>query len=68
MTVRVVPLGSPEASQVPVVGTMAERVGLVRRLSAMLWAATGRPLPSYTRATMPIMFRGLRDPAAGPEQ
>ena len=50
MTVRVVSLRSREASEARVGGTAAERAALVAELSERLWAVTGRPLPTYTRA------------------
>jgi hypothetical protein len=56
MTVRVVPLRSPEAGEARVGGTAAERLELVARLSESSWALTRRPLPSYSRATMPIVI------------
>lgn len=59
MTVRIVPLDSPEASDSRVGGTAAERVALVTVLSQELWVLTRRPLPVYTRATMPIVVRSL---------
>ncbi len=54
MTVRVVPLRSPEAGDGRVGGTPSERVSLVSVLSADLWARTQQPLPSYERAAMPV--------------
>jgi hypothetical protein len=54
MTVRVMPLASPEAGDSRVGGTPSERVALVRTLSAAMWARTQRPLPTYQRATMPV--------------
>ena len=64
MTARIVPLHSREAGDARVGGTVAERIALVAELSEMLWARTGRPLPSYTRATMPVVMttRGPRAP------
>lgn len=59
MTVRVVSLHSREAGESLVGGTAAERVALVVELSAMLWARTCRPLPTYTRATMPVVLTSL---------
>ena len=59
MTVRVVPLNSPEAGEARVGGTAADRLALVARLSESSWARTRRPLPSYTRATMPIVIMAL---------
>jgi len=57
--VRVVPLHSPEASDSRAGGTAAERVALVAELSEMLWTRAGKPLPAYTRATMPIVVTTL---------
>jgi hypothetical protein len=34
--------------------TAEERIAMVAELSARMWELTGRPLPSYTRATMPV--------------
>jgi hypothetical protein len=59
MTVRIVSLHSPEASDSRVGGTVAERVALVASLSEQLWKLTRRPLPVYTRATMPIVLSSL---------
>ena len=61
MTGRVVPLRSREAGDARVAGTPAERIALVAKLSREAWALTGRPLPSYTRATMPVRFITLRE-------
>ncbi len=63
MTVRVVPLHSPEAGDSRVGGTVAERVALVGTLSEALWARTHRPLPTYTRATMPVVLTPLHAPS-----
>ncbi len=63
MTARIVPLNSREAGEARVAGTIAERIALVAELSEMMWARTGRPLPSYTRATMPVVIRKLGDQA-----
>ena len=60
MTARVVPLGAPEASQATVDGTAQERLALVIALSEAMWALTGRPLPAYTRATMPLVVTSLK--------
>jgi hypothetical protein len=61
MTVRVVPLRSDDAGDGRVGGTMAERLALVRVLSERAWALTKRPLPSYTRATMPVRVTTLAE-------
>ena len=60
MTVRLVPLRSAEGADSRVVGTAAERVALVGRLSEDAWKRTGRPLPTYTRATIPVKMTALR--------
>ena len=62
MTVRIVPLSSREAGEVRVGGTAAERVAIVARLSELLWAHTRQPLPTYTRATMPVAIVPLGAP------
>jgi hypothetical protein len=59
MTVRVVPRGSAESGEARVEGTVAERLELVARLSEDSWARTRRSLPTYTRATMPVVITPL---------
>lgn len=34
-------------------GTPAERIAMVWRITQDVWASSGQPLPSYTRANMP---------------
>ena len=55
MTIRVVPLSSPEAGDPRTGGTLVERLAAVTALTAEAWRLSGRPLPRYTRATMPIV-------------
>jgi hypothetical protein len=64
MTARVVPLSSPEASDARMGGTQADRLAAVVALTAEAWRLAGRPLPSYTRATMPVVVATLRDHAS----
>ena len=59
MTVRVVPLRSKDAGDARVAGTADERLVLVTELSRRAWELTGRPFPSYTRATMPVRVTTL---------
>ena len=54
MTVRRVPQGSPEAGDARVEGAIDDRLALVGVLSLSAWANSGRPLPVYRRADMPI--------------
>ena len=61
MTVRSVPLRSPETGESRVGGTAAERLAIVAQLSEMMWTRTRRALPNYTRATMPVVITTLRD-------
>jgi hypothetical protein len=61
LPVRIVPLSSDEAEDSYVAGTIDERLALVARLSRRAWAATGRPMPSYTRATIPVVITRLGD-------
>lgn len=59
--VRIVPLQSAEASDAYVEGTIDERLALVALLSRRAWAATGRPYPRYTRATIPVVMSRVAD-------
>jgi hypothetical protein len=59
MTVRVVPLKSRESGDGHVGGTAAERVILVGTLSEVSWARTHRPVPTYTRKTIPVAVTPL---------
>jgi hypothetical protein len=59
--VRIVPLSSHEAADAFVDGSIDERLALLARLSRRAWDATGRPYPSYTRATMPVVITRLVD-------
>jgi len=61
MTARVVPLRSDEASDARVAGTAAERLALLAELSRRMWTLTQRPLPSYTRSTMPLKLSTLAE-------
>jgi len=61
MTARVVPLRSDEAGDGRVGGTVAERLALVGELSRRMWALTKRPMPSYTRETMPVKLTTLAE-------
>jgi hypothetical protein len=61
MTARVVPLASDEAGDARVGGTVAERLALLAELSRQMWALTKRPIPSYTRKTMPVRVTTLDD-------
>jgi hypothetical protein len=55
MPARIVPLTSREAGEARVGGTAAERLALVAELSDRAWKLSGRALPTYTRATMPVV-------------
>lgn len=59
MTARVVPLASPEAGDSRMGGTLDERLGAVVALTAEAWRLSGRALPTYTRATMPVALARL---------
>jgi hypothetical protein len=61
MTARVVPLRSDDASDARVAGTAAERLALLAELSRRMWSLTQRPVPSYTRATMPVKVTTLAE-------
>jgi hypothetical protein len=59
MTGRIVPLRSDEASDARVGATPGERLALLRELSQRMWALTRRPLPSYSRSTIPVKLTTL---------
>jgi hypothetical protein len=59
MTARIVPLASNEANDARVGGTVDERLALLAELSRRAWASTGKPIPSYTRKTMPVRITTL---------
>lgn len=59
--VRIVPLASNEAEDAYVEGSIDERLALLARLSRRAWAATGRPIPSYPRAAIPVVITRLMD-------
>jgi hypothetical protein len=61
MTGRVVPLTSDAAADGRVGGTIEERLALVSVLSWRAWALTKRPLPTYTRRTIPVKLTTLAD-------
>lgn len=52
--VRIFPLGEEPLDDTLDTMTPSERVALVWELTARMWELSGNPLPSYTRATMPV--------------
>lgn len=42
-------------------GTVEERLAAVAELTLEAWRLSGRPLPTYSRATMPIVVATLKD-------
>jgi hypothetical protein len=64
MTARVVPLRSREAADARAGGSLEERLAAVDALTEEAWRLSGRSLPHYTRATMPIALGTLGDHAA----
>ena len=63
MTIRIVGLSSPEASDPRMGGTVESRLQAVAELTAEAWRLAGRSFPIYTRATMPIARGTLTDHA-----
>lgn len=59
MTYRVVALASAAASDTRLGPTVHERVEMVAALSRAAWTASGRLLPSYARADMPLRLSTL---------
>ncbi len=64
MTARVLPLTDRRVADASVEADGGTRQALVYHLSVAAWQQTGRPMPSYTRATMPAV-RFVRESAAG---
>ena len=63
MTARIVPLGSDEVGDARMGGTVTQRVAAVAELTAQAWKLAGRPLPTCTRATIPVVTGTLKDHA-----
>lgn len=59
MSGRVVPLASTEAGDSRMTGTVAQRLDVVAQLTSLGWTLTKKPLPSYTRRTMPVIVTTL---------
>lgn len=68
MTARVVPLRSAEAADPRMGGTVDERVAAVAVLTMEAWRLAGRPLPVYSRATIPVTVSTLKDHADANER
>ena len=65
MTVRIVGLGSAEAGDSNMGGTIAVRVAAVGELTDLAWRLAKRPFPSYTRRNIPFRWTTLRDQEDG---
>ena len=52
--VQVYPLADQPGDDLSEATTAEERIEMVWELTARMWELTGRPRPSYTRATMPV--------------
>ena len=52
--VRIFRLGEEPGDDLSASTTAAERIEMVWLLSARCWELTSRPLPDYTRATIPV--------------
>lgn len=46
-------------------GTAEERLAAVAELTVEAWRLSGRPLPSYTRAAMPVVLTSLKEQGTG---
>ena len=57
---RVLPLGDSQTDSLADSTTAEERIEMVAVLSARMWELTGRSVPQYSRAKMPI--RVIRRP------
>ncbi len=68
MSYRVVRLDSAEARRSPAGASDAERSEMMMPLAIAAWVGSGRALPSYTRADMPIHLATLADQGARDEK
>ncbi len=59
MPVRMFRLGEEPGDDLSAETTADERLAMVAELSARMWALTGKPVPVYSRAEMPVRVRKL---------
>jgi hypothetical protein len=52
--IRVYRLGEEPGDDLSAVTTPEQRLAMVAELSRRMWSLTGRPVPSYSRAGMPV--------------
>lgn len=52
--VRVYRLGEEPGDDLSMITTPVERLAMVEELSVRMWELTGQPMPSYSRATIPV--------------
>jgi hypothetical protein len=57
---RAYPLGGEPGEDLSATTTARDRIAMMWPLAVEAWCLTGRPMPEYTRDTMPV--RVLRDP------
>lgn len=65
MAVRIVGLGSAEAGDSKMGGSLAERVAAVFELTELAWRLAKRPFPSYSRRNIPFRLTTLREQEDG---
>lgn len=51
--IRIFPLGGEPSDDLSATTTAEERLGMVTVLSERGWRFTGKPIPTYSRSTMP---------------
>lgn len=58
ITIEIVPLHSDAAGDPRVGGTAEERLAIVTELTLLGWELSGKPMPTFTPANMPMkVFR-----------
>jgi hypothetical protein len=65
MTVRIVGLGSAEAGDSKMGGSIADRVSAVGELTELAWRLAKRSFPSYSRRNILFRLTTLRDQEDG---
>jgi len=53
-SVKVYRLGEEPGDDLSALSTPEQRLAMVTELSRRMWELTGRPMPSYPRAAMPV--------------
>jgi len=65
MTYRLLALKDQQAGDARLGASVAQRLEMLAELSRLAWEASGRDMPQYARATMPVRMTTLQELGAG---